>query len=186
MPVAAARRGADGDEHRVGAGQRLGKVEGELEPACGDVLGDELVETRLEDRDAPFTQRRDFACVLVDAAHLMAEIGKARAGYQADVARADHHDSHGSPLLPAAGRLPTALALAAPAIGRNALLGQPQALGRGAALPEHVDRDAAARVPVAANAQPLRIHLGEQALANADGDSPRESRSDCGTRRGTA
>ena len=46
---------------------------------------------------------------------------------------------------------------AAPAIGRHALVGQPQALRRRAGLPEHVDRDAAARIPVAADAQPARL-----------------------------
>jgi hypothetical protein len=43
---------------------------------------------------------------------------------------------------------------AAAAIGRDALVGQPQAFRRRAALPEHVDRNAAARVPVAADPQP--------------------------------
>ena len=41
--------------------------------------------------------------------------------------------------------------------------------GRGR-LPEDVDRDAAARIPVTADAQPCGLHLVEQALADADGD----------------
>src|SRR6185437_8636269 len=42
-----------------------------------------------------------------------------------------------------------------PAIGCHALIGQPQALGWRAGLIEHVDRHAAARIPVAADAQPV-------------------------------
>ena len=36
-------------------------------------------------------------------------------------------------------------------------------------MPEHVDRDSAARIPIAADAQPHRLHLVEQPLADADG-----------------
>src|SRR5690606_30180580 len=60
--------------------------------------------------------------------------------------------------------------LPAPAIGRNALFGEPQSRGRAPALPENVDRDAAARVPVPADTQPLRAHLVHESLADADGD----------------
>ncbi len=42
------------------------------------------------------------------------------------------------------------------AIGRGALVGHPHALGQLAGLPEHVDRDTAARIPVTADAQRLR------------------------------
>src|SRR3546814_2348931 len=56
-----------------------------------------------------------------------------------------------------------------PAIGGDTLVGQPQAPGRGAGLPEDVDRNAAARIPIAADAQPFRPHLVEQAPADADG-----------------
>ena len=48
-------------------------------------------------------------------------------------------------------------ALTAPAIGRDALVGHPHILGQLAGLPEHIDRHAAARIPVAADAQPLRL-----------------------------
>ena len=41
------------------------------------------------------------------------------------------------------------------AIGRNALVGNPHSLGQLAGLPEHVDRNAAARIPVAADAQAI-------------------------------
>lgn len=56
-----------------------------------------------------------------------------------------------------------------PAIGRHALIRQPDALDRRAGLPEDVDGDAAARVPVAADAQPFRLQQVRQALADGDG-----------------
>ena len=55
-----------------------------------------------------------------------------------------------------------------PAVGRDALIGNPHALRQLAGLPEHVDRDAAARIPVAADAQPFRLDLGRDALADRD------------------
>src|SRR6188474_2896888 len=61
-------------------------------------------------------------------------------------------------------------ALASPTIGRNALVRQPKPFWRCTALPEHVDRDAAARIPVAADPQPPRPHLFAQPLADAHGD----------------
>src|SRR4051794_7149847 len=63
---------------------------------------------------------------------------------------------------------PRMTTLSAATVWRDALVGQPQALGRLARLPEDVDRNAAARIPVAADAQPLRLHFLNQALAYAD------------------
>ena len=57
---------------------------------------------------------------------------------------------------------------AAAAIGRDALVGQPQAFGRRAGLPEHVDRNAAARIPIAADAQPGGLDQLDDALADGD------------------
>src|SRR5690606_26407873 len=91
---AAPRRRAHGDEHGIGIRQRARKVERELEPPGRDVALDQLVQSRLEDRNAPLAQRLDLAGVLVDAAHVMPEIRKARSRDQADVARADHHYAH--------------------------------------------------------------------------------------------
>src|SRR5579859_4401246 len=58
---------------------------------------------------------------------------------------------------------------AAATIGSDSLVGQPQRGRRSAGLPEHVDRNAAARIPIAADAQPGRIHRRDQALADRDG-----------------
>src|SRR5471030_1559351 len=55
---------------------------------------------------------------------------------------------------------------AAPAIGRDALIRNPDVLGQFAGLPEYVDGNAAARIPVAADAQPFRLDLGGYPLAD--------------------
>ena len=49
--------------------------------------------------------------------------------------------------------------LTAAAIGRDALIRNPQPLGDAASVPEHVDGNAAARIPVAADPQPFRLDL---------------------------
>ena len=59
------------------------------------------------------------------------------------------------------------VASAAPAIGRDALVGHPDAFRRLARLPEHVDRDAAARIPVAADAQPVRLEQRRRAACRS-------------------
>src|SRR3546814_10021049 len=56
-----------------------------------------------------------------------------------------------------------------PAIRRHPLVGQPESLRRRGRLPEHVDRHAAARVPVAADAQPLRRQLRDEPAADGEG-----------------
>ena len=54
------------------------------------------------------------------------------------------------------------------AIGRDALVGDPHAVGKLAALPEHVDRDSAAREPVAADPEPARLQEADEILADPD------------------
>src|ERR671920_1984847 len=57
---------------------------------------------------------------------------------------------------------------AAAAVGRDALVGEPDAVRRLAGLPEYVDWDAAARVPIAADAQVARRKQRDEALADCD------------------
>ena len=95
MAVAAPRRRADRDEHRVGfAPPAPARSVVKISRPGLHVGGHQLVEARLEDRDLAALQRCDLAGVLVDAGDLVAEIGKAGAGHQADIARADHRDAH--------------------------------------------------------------------------------------------
>ena len=74
----------------------------------------------------------------------------------------------------------------ASAIGRDALVGQPQPVGRRAGLVEHVDRDAAARIPIAADPQPVRRDRSDQAARDAKRAVLVKGADDCGTRRDRA
>ena len=94
VAVAAARGRADGDEHRVGGFDRAGEIVAEFQPPGARIGGNQIVEPRLVDRHLAARQRRHLAGVLVDASHLMAEIGKAGPGDEADIAGADHGDAH--------------------------------------------------------------------------------------------
>ena len=96
MPVAAPRRGADGQQYHIGLGDRRGELRRKAQPARGAVGFDELIEPRLVDRDAPLAQRGDLFRVLIDTNHLMAEIGETGAADQPDIAAADNGDAHGS------------------------------------------------------------------------------------------
>ncbi len=53
-------------------------------------------------------------------------------------------------------------------IGADALVGRPDAGGQLSGLPEHVDRHAAARMEIAADAQPFRLQQRDQLLADRD------------------
>ncbi len=97
MAVAAPRRRADRDEHRVGGRNRGRELGGELQPAAARIGRDQLVQPRLEDGHFAALERGDFAAVLVDAGHLVAEIGKAGPGNEADIAGADHGNAHAYP-----------------------------------------------------------------------------------------
>ena len=119
MAVAAPRRRADRDEDRRRPPSGAGEVGREEQPLLAHVLGDELGQPRLEDRHLAAPQRSDLAGVLVDAGHDMAEVGKAGAGDQADITRADHGNAHALALPsggPAgAGRIERGMRLGSPA-----------------------------------------------------------------------
>src|SRR5262245_51894295 len=53
-------------------------------------------------------------------------------------------------------------------ISTHALVRRPGAARQPPGLPEHVDRHAAARMEIAADAQPARLEMVEQALADAN------------------
>src|SRR3546814_1653032 len=54
------------------------------------------------------------------------------------------------------------------AVARYILRREPWPRRRFTRLPEHVDGNAAARIPIAANSEPERPHFREQPLANAN------------------
>jgi len=112
MAVAAPCRGADGDEHRLGAIHRGGQIGGEAEPPRLHVLLHQLLQPRLVDRHLARLQPGDLARVLVDADHVMAEIRKTDAGHQSDIAGANHRNAHGMPFPQSpSGRLGAAVVL---------------------------------------------------------------------------
>jgi hypothetical protein len=95
MAVAAPRRRADGDEHGIGGAHRRRQIVGELEPAGARVRRDQVGKTGLVDRHFAARQRGYLGGVLVDAGHLVAEVGKAGPGNEADIAGDDHGNVHG-------------------------------------------------------------------------------------------
>jgi hypothetical protein len=87
-------RRADGDELDAAVPRRLGGVGREAQPPGGGIADDELRETGLVDRDPALAESRDLLRVDVEADDVVAEVGEARAGDQADVAGADDADLH--------------------------------------------------------------------------------------------
>ena len=122
MAVAAPGRRADGDEHRVGVAHRVGEIGREGEAAGRDVVGHQLVEAGLVDRDLALAQARDLAGILVDADHVVAELGEAGAGHQADIARPDHGDTHRFSLSAGARAAPAFLAAVSARLSATATL----------------------------------------------------------------
>ena len=94
VAVAAPRRRADRDEHRISLGNRRGKIGREIQPPGFGIGRDQRVEAGFENRDLATAQGCDLVAVLVDAGDLMAEIGEAGAGHQPHIARANHGNSH--------------------------------------------------------------------------------------------
>ena len=87
-----AGRRADGDEHEVGARDRLGIIAGETKPARLERLAHELVQPRLVDGRLAARHPGDFGLVDVHARDLVTDVGQAHGGRQADVAGADDCD----------------------------------------------------------------------------------------------
>jgi hypothetical protein len=94
MAIAAPRWRSDRDEHGVGLGDRRGEISGKIQPPGLDVGVNQRIETRFENRDFTAAQASDLVAVLVHAGDLVAEIGKAGAGNQPHIARANHGDAH--------------------------------------------------------------------------------------------
>ena len=93
----------DGHDGHINALEQ--QLEGEGEVDSLRVLGEELREPGLVDRDLAPLQRRDLVLVDVPDRHLEAQRGEADAGDQADVARPDDADALAA-AGPAAGRRP--------------------------------------------------------------------------------
>ncbi len=94
MAVAAPGRCADRDENRLGPVHRGGQIAGEGQAAGLDVFRHKLFEAGFVDRHPAVAQGRELCGVGLDHRDLGAELGETGAGHQADVAAADHRDTH--------------------------------------------------------------------------------------------
>jgi hypothetical protein len=94
VAIAATGRRADRDEHRLGTANRGSKIGGEGEPAGSDVFRHHLVQARLIDRHVAFVQGGQLVGIDLDHCDFGAELGEAGAGDQADIAAADHRNTH--------------------------------------------------------------------------------------------
>src|SRR6185312_6944941 len=101
MSVAAPRGRADGDEDRFGFLDRAGGLGGEEKTARLDVVRHQPIQAGLVNRHLAVLEPGNLAGVLVDAGHLMAEVGEARPAHKPHVTGADHRNTHRSLLLAA-------------------------------------------------------------------------------------
>ncbi len=89
-----ARRSADGEEDHertLNGGFQIG---GEGETPGLRVFGDELIETGFVDGHLAFGEAGNFIGVNINAHHVDAKLGEARARHQADIATADDCNLH--------------------------------------------------------------------------------------------
>src|SRR5207253_10088992 len=87
-----ARRGAHAHERELCVLQSLGVVQREAQSPSFDVLDDDLLETRLVDRQLTAPEPLHFAGINIDTDNLVAQLRETRGGYQSYVIRADDCD----------------------------------------------------------------------------------------------
>ncbi len=88
-----ARWRVDRDEDDLRGPDGLRQIGRERKAPRAEIARDHLRQLRLVERRRAGAQQLDLRLVVVDADHAVAEFGKARAGDEADVARADHGDA---------------------------------------------------------------------------------------------
>ena len=88
------RRGGHGDEDDVGVLDAFAGAGGETEAPGGDVALDHFFEARLVDGDAAGLEHLHLVGVVIDADDVVADLGKAGAGDEADVAGANDGEFH--------------------------------------------------------------------------------------------
>jgi hypothetical protein len=89
-----ARGRADGDEHHIGALDRLRQAGGEGQPLLGAVAAHELLEPGLINRDAAAVQGADLGGILVHANDGVARFREAGSNDEPDVSSSDDGDLH--------------------------------------------------------------------------------------------
>jgi len=93
LPIDAGWR-THGNEHHVGVADSLRVRGGEEEPAGADVALDHLGQARLIDGQFPLAKPFDLFLIDIQAGHLIAQIGKASACYEAYITNPDNTDIH--------------------------------------------------------------------------------------------
>src|SRR5690606_2324400 len=88
-------RGRHAQEHDVGAFGGARGTDAEAQAASGDGVVHDLGETVLDDRDLTAAEPLDLLRIDVGAGDVVADVGKASAGGEADVAGTDHSE-HGA------------------------------------------------------------------------------------------
>src|ERR1700730_10194130 len=94
MPVAAPRRRADGDEHRLGAGHRRRQIGSEKEPPRRHIGRHQRPQPGLENRHLAALQPGNLRRVLVDAGDRRPKLRKTRPRDQTHIPGPDHRYPH--------------------------------------------------------------------------------------------
>ena len=84
------RRGRDGDENNLRVFDGFLNAAGETQPARRDVAVNDFFESRFVDRYLTGLQLFHFFGVVIDADHMMADIGETGACHQTNVSGADN------------------------------------------------------------------------------------------------
>ena len=88
-------RGAHGDEQHGSVRHGVPRIGRELQPSRLRIALDQFMQPRFVDRDAALAQNANLVLVHVEGDHMVAHLGQAGPGDQADVARSDRCDFHG-------------------------------------------------------------------------------------------
>jgi len=92
-----ALRGADREDHDVGALHGGRQIGGEAQAPGVEIVTDELGQARLVNRDLSLLEASDARGVEVDAHDIVAEVAESGAGDEADVTRSDDGETHVGP-----------------------------------------------------------------------------------------
>src|SRR6516225_7430844 len=93
VAVTATRRRPDGDEHRLSVSDAR-RVSGKNKPALPHIGFDQIREPWFEDRNFAAIKRRHPVLVLIDASHLVAEVGKPSPRHKPNISGADNGYAH--------------------------------------------------------------------------------------------
>ncbi len=92
--IATPRRRADGNHHHIRTGNSRGQLGGKAQAADIAIGAHHVLEPGLVNRHSTLLQLKDAVDVVVDAGHVIAELGKAGARYQSHVTGADDGNFH--------------------------------------------------------------------------------------------